>query len=231
MADTTLPEGSLPARVAALSAPARRFHLAVLHAFLTLGRAPTAVELREPARAAGGSVAALLGELVRHDVLQRETDGSIRAAYPFSGRPTLHQVQFEDGRPPFFAMCAIDALGLPFMVGQAARITTQDPADTTAITIWIEPSTGEQIWNPQETVILSDQRPTSPSIAAECCCPLMNAFASQTQAARWQQAHPEAAVRLLTQEEAVAEARTLFEYLLDDEHAHPAMPTTSVHRR
>jgi hypothetical protein len=224
MADKTLAAGSLPARVAALSAPARQFHLAVLQAFLTLGRAPTPAELRESARGAGGSVEELFGELVRRDVLLDRPDGSIRAAYPFSGGPTIHQVQFEDGRPPFFAMCAIDALGLPFMVGQAATIMTQDPMDSTPITIWIEPSTGEQIWIPQETVILADQRPKSMSSVAECCCPLINAFAGQAQAAQWRRAQPEAAVRLLTQEEAVAEARALFEHLLHDEQV--GLPAT-----
>ncbi|MGO8950422.1 MAG: organomercurial lyase [Ktedonobacterales bacterium] len=230
MADKTLPDGSLPVRVAALSAPARQFHRAVLYAFLSEGRAPTAIELREPARNAGSTVAALLGELVRQDVLQRETDGSIRAAYPFSGRPTAHQVHFDDRRS-FYAMCAIDALGLAFMTGQAAKIVTRDPTEATPITIWIKPLTGEQVWDPQETVLLADQPRASSSSAADCCCPLINAFATQAQAALWQQANPEVAVRLLTQEEAVAEARALFEHLLEGEQVGPAKPRISQHRQ
>ena len=221
MADQALPDCSLPMRVAMLSAPARQFHRALLRAFLTLGRAPTVAELREPAHDVGGSVSVFLSELVLRDVLQRDTDGSIRAAYPFSGRPTAHQVLIE-GRSPLFAMCAIDALGLPFMVGLIAKIVTHDPVDTTPITIWIEPTTGEHVWDPQETVILADQRPLSPIIVADCCCPLINAFASRAQAEAWQQAHPAAGVRLLTQAEAVGEARTLFEHLLDEAQVLPA---------
>lgn len=223
MTDQALPDRSLPNRVATLSVSARQFHRALLRAFLTLGRAPSVAELQEPAHAARGSVAALLSELVLQDVIQRDTDGTIRAAYPFSGRPTAHQVHLE-GRPPLFAMCAIDALGLPFMVGQAARIVTRDPVDATLIEIWIEPTTGEQVWHPEETVILADQRPKQPIIAADCCCPLINAFASRAQAAAWQHAHPEAAVRLLTQEAAIVEARTLFEHLLDEAEALRATP-------
>ena len=223
MADQALPTRSLHNRVALLSDPARQFHRALLRLFLTLGRAPTVAELQEPAHVADGSVAALLDELVLQDVIQRETDGTIRAAYPFSGRPTAHQVHLE-GRPPLFAMCVIDALGLPFMVGQAARIVTRDPVDATLIEIWIEPTTSEQVWHPEETVILADRRPEQPIIAADCCCPLINAFASQAQAEAWQRAHEEAAVRLLTQEAAIAEARTLFEHLLDEGEMLPVMP-------
>ncbi len=53
---------------------------------------------------------------------------------------------------------------------------------------------------------------------------IRNAFASQAQAEAWQHAHPEAAVRLLTQEAAIVEARTLFEHLLDEAEALPASP-------
>lgn len=223
MTDQMRPDRSLPVRVAKLSAPARQFHCALLRAFLTMGRAPTVTELREPAYAAGGSVDALLSELVLQDVIQRDTDGTIRAAYPFSGRPTVHQVVFED-QAPLFAMCAIDALGLPFMVGQAARILTQDPIDAIPIAIWVEPTTSQLVWSPQGAVILADQRSAMPAIVADCCCPLINAFTSRVQAEAWQHTHPEAAVRLLTQEAAVVEARTLFEHLLDAAEVLPAAP-------
>jgi hypothetical protein len=223
MLDQAHLDRSLPNRVALLSVPARQFHRALLRAFLTLGRAPTVAELQERAHTARGSVAPLLSELVLQDVIQRDVDGTIRAAYPFSGWPTGHQVHLEGG-PPLFAMCAIDALGLPFMVGQAARILTQDPIDATLITIWINPTTDEQIWHPEGTVILSDERPLPPAIVADCCCPLINAFASRAQAEAWQHAHPEAAVRLLTQEAAIVEARTLFEHLLDEAEMLSATP-------
>lgn len=209
--------------MALLSDPARQFHRALLRLFLTLRRAPTVAELQEPAHVADSSVAALLSELVLQDVIQRDIDGAIRAAYPFSSRPTEHQVHLE-GRPPLFAMCVIDALGLPFMVGQAARIVTRDPVDATLIEIWIEPTTGELVWHPEETVILADRRPEQPIIAADCCCPLINAFASQARAEGWQHAHPEASVRLLTKEAAIDEARTLFEHLLDEAEVLPATP-------
>lgn len=212
-------------RVAVLSPPAREFHRALLRAFLALGHAPTASELPEAAQDVSGGVAALLEELVSHDVIQRDPRGAIRAAYPFSATPTPHQVQVA-GYPLLYAMCAIDALGLPFMIGCPATITTHDPMDGTSIIIWVEPTTGDQIWVPNETVILADQRLEQPTIVADCCCPLINAFASYTHAERWRAAHPEAAVRLLTQEEASAEAQRLFGALFAEESLPNPQPSS-----
>jgi hypothetical protein len=50
-----------------------------------------------------------------------EDEARIISAYPFSGVPTAHQVLI-GGRNLLYAMCAIDALGIPFMLGQGARI-------------------------------------------------------------------------------------------------------------
>jgi hypothetical protein len=205
----------LAQRVAALSAPARTFHRAVLRAFLDSGRAPTLAELRPSARQVGVGLERVLAELVVHDVIQRAADGAIQVAYPFSSVPTPHQVQL-DGAPPVFAMCAIDALGLPFMVGRPATIITQDPADATFITIAVEPANSEQTWLPTTAVVLVNERPKEPVIKAECSCPFINAFASPETAERWRAAHPELAVQLMTQEGALAEARTIFGALLEE---------------
>lgn len=205
----------LAQRAAALSAPARAVHRAVLRAFLASGRAPTLAELRPTARQIGVELERVLAELVLHDVIQRAVDDAIQVAYPFSNRPTPHQVQF-DGAPPVFAMCALDALGLPFMVGRRATIRTQDPTDATRITIAIEPVSGEQRWLPETAVVLANERSKEPAIAAECACPLINAFARPATAERWRAEHPELTVRLLPQEQALAEARAIFGALLEE---------------
>ena len=202
-------------RVAALSAPARTFHRGVLRAFLDQGRAPTLAELRPVARLVGIGLERVLAELVVHDVIQRAADGTIQVAYPFSSVPTPHRVEI-DGAPPVFAMCAIDALGLPFMVGHPATIHTQDPADATPLTIAIEPISGEQRWHPATAVVLANECSAKPVIKAECSCPFINAFASPETADRWRASHPELVVKLLTQEQALLEARTIFGTLLEE---------------
>lgn len=203
-------------RVAALSAPARLFHRAVLRAFLASGRAPTLAELRPVTRLLGVGLERVLAELVVHDVVQRAADGPIQVAYPFSSRPTPHQVQIE-GVPLIFAMCAIDALGLPFMVGRSATILTQDPADATLITITVEPANSDhQTWRPTTAVVLANACGQEPVIKAECSCPFTNAFACPETAERWRADHPEVVVHLLTQEQALAEARQIFGTLLEE---------------
>ncbi|HEY7125752.1 MAG TPA: alkylmercury lyase family protein [Ktedonobacterales bacterium] len=202
-------------RVAALSAPARLFHRAVLRAFLEQGRAPTQAELRPAARLIGIGLERLLADLVVHDVIQRAADGTLQVAYPFSGVPTLHRVEIDDA-PPVFAMCAIDALGLPFMVGRPATIHTQDPTDATPLTIAIEPISGAQRWHPATTVVLANECSEEPAIKAECACPFINAFASPETADRWRAAHPELVVKLLTQEQALEDARKIFGTLLEE---------------
>ncbi len=202
-------------RVAALSTPARTFHRAVLRAFLDQGRAPTLAELRPVASLVGIGLERVLAELVVHDVIQRSADGAIQVAYPFSGVPTSHRVQF-DGALPVFAMCAIDAIGLPFMVRREATILTQDPTDSTLITIAVEPDSGEQRWLPTTAVVLANECGQEPIIKAECSCPFINAFASSDTAERWRTAHPELVVRELTQEQALLEARKIFGTLLEE---------------
>lgn len=50
--------------------------------------------------------------------------------------PTAHRVEL-DGLPAVWAMCAIDALGLPAMAGRDGRITSADPADGTPIEVTV----------------------------------------------------------------------------------------------
>lgn len=202
-------------RVAALSAPARNFHRAVLQAFLAARRAPTLAELRPVARQIGIGLERVLAELVVHDVIQRAADGTLQVAYPFSGVPTPHQVEI-DGAPPVFAMCAIDALGLPFMVGRPATIHTQDPIDATRITILVEPANGNQSWSPTTAVVLANECGQEPVIKAECACPFINAFASPETAERWHADHPELVIKLLTKEQALEDARMIFGTLLEE---------------
>jgi Pyridine nucleotide-disulphide oxidoreductase/Alkylmercury lyase len=51
----------------------------------------------------------------------------VGGGYPYSATPTRHRVRVDD-RVEVFAMCAIDALGIAFMVGEPTRVTSTDPA-------------------------------------------------------------------------------------------------------
>src|SRR5215469_3242107 len=58
-----------------------------------------------------------------------------------------------DGLPAVYAMCAIDALGLPAMARRDGIITSADPHDGTPITVTARGGTGS--WNPATAVVVA----------------------------------------------------------------------------
>jgi hypothetical protein len=112
----------------------RAVQQAVLRAFAATGSPPPVVELQAAAGAWGVSAAEVVTELASDDFLCVDEEGRITVAYPFSTAPTEHLVEIGDG-PRVWAMCAIDALGIPVMLGRDAVITSTDPASGQAIRV------------------------------------------------------------------------------------------------
>jgi len=137
---------------AALTRPARQAHLAVLAAFAETGRPPARGELERIARAGGADTGAVLAELAERDVIAFDTDGEIRAAYPFSPAPTPIQVSWEGG-PVTYAMCAIDALGISAMLGRSVTITAAEPG--TGRTIIVRADRDRARWDPPDAVVFA----------------------------------------------------------------------------
>jgi hypothetical protein len=72
----------------------------------------------------------VLAELDREDFLTLGAGGTIRAAYPFSATQTPHRVRIAGGAE-VWSMCAIDALGIPAMLGREGwgwRVLTVVPS-------------------------------------------------------------------------------------------------------
>jgi len=101
---------------AGLAAGPRAVYQAVLRAFATQGRPPEPAELESAARRHGITAGQALATLAAADVLGLDDEGRIRMAYPFSAAPTPHLVTIAGG-PLVYSMCAIDALGIPIMLG------------------------------------------------------------------------------------------------------------------
>jgi alkylmercury lyase len=139
--------------------------------------------------------------------------GMIRVAYPFSGRPTPHQVALDEG-PTVAAMCALDALGIPQMTNRDARIGSTDPSGGQPITVL---AIGEAWrWQPAATVVLVATAAGGVCGAvADYCCPHVNFHADPQHAQAYLQAHPGMTGELLGRAEAVEEARRIFGGLLD----------------
>jgi hypothetical protein len=197
-------------RQAALTAPERELHRGILRA-LAAGRRVDAAELSELAAAAGLADSAL-AVLETNDLVHMDpATGAVRIAYPFSAAPTTHRVRLSGGAE-VFAMCAIDALGIPAMTGESADIRSQDPSTGEPVEIMIEP-TGAGEWQPQEAVVVvgcTDAGGTS----AACMCPNTNFAASRASGEALLAAMPDGSGALLSLPEAIELGREIFGELL-----------------
>ena len=196
-------------RQQALPAPLRELHQVILQEFTTRGRAPARTELAPIAARLDLAVDAALADLAASDLVIPGDDGEIHVAYPFSTTPTGHQVELTGG-PTVFAMCAIDALGIPAMTGRDATITATDPANS--IPLHIDTHAGQPHARPADTVVsLATTGQGGPN--ARTCCPLIN-FHVSDQAARAYQDQAGLPGTVLTLLEATEAATHLFGPLL-----------------
>lgn len=187
----------------------RAIQQAVMRSFAATGRPPTTDELARVAAESSTTVSQVLAALHSGDFLRLDEAGCIMAAYPFSALPTRHRVT-PAGGVPVFAMCAVDALGIPAMLATDAEIvsTTPDGAEV-VVTVrggcpGAEPSTA--------VVFVGAGCDAGP--AAEVCCDHLNFFTSHADAANWAAAHPDVQGSILGVVEAGRLGRAIFGSLL-----------------
>jgi hypothetical protein len=209
-------------RIRRVSPAARAVHRAVLYGFATTGTAPDRAVLTEAA--GNADLGGLLAELHEWDVIRLDPAGAIRAAYPFSGRPTAHLVDIHGG-PTVYAMCAIDALGMSAMLGRAVTIRSAEPDTGRPITVTVH--SRRATWAPDTTVAVVGATGANVNgcppdgdagvigSAADIGCGVMNFFTDQATAAGWLSAHPEVTGEVLPHKRALRLGITLFGHLLD----------------
>ncbi|MGH3421449.1 MAG: alkylmercury lyase family protein, partial [Streptosporangiaceae bacterium] len=135
--------------------------------------------------------------------------------------PTGVRVRLANGTR-LASMCAIDALGIPAMLGCDAVIDSSD--QVSGVPIQIRSVGGVMTWDPAGTVVYyGAQRRPGPSAAV--CCRYLRFFATRASAAQFAAAHPEAEGRVLGQDEARALGEQIFRPLL----ARPASPEAPDH--
>ena len=226
-------------RSATLPRAEYRFYRALLLVFPERGGPPDHAELRRLARRFGVDLEETLARLATHDLVQRDLiTGAITAAYPFSGVPKLHRVTLltnptESARVQVYAMCALDALGIPLMLRRPAVIRSVDPltGEAVCVRIWRADATDATVggadsglpgwraaWDPVTAVVYA--RPENPAadtgnIASACRCPVTNFFTAPAQAHRWAEQHGASGDVLLAPSEALQRAERRFGGLLD----------------
>jgi alkylmercury lyase len=74
----------------------------------------------------------------RRPVVQRDPDGAVVAFSGLSLRATAHQFTVAGRR--LYAWCARDALFLPALLGQPARVRSRCPATGATVTLTVDPT-------------------------------------------------------------------------------------------
>lgn len=172
-------------RLAPVAGGLRAVQQTVLRHFAATGHSPTLEDLQAAAAAHGRTAAEVIADLAAEDFLALDDAGGIRAAYPFSTAPTAHCVRLAGG-VEVSAMCAIDALGIPDMLGTDAVITSADPV--TGGTITITSTGGHMTWQPPNAMVYVGERAcTGP--AADVTCGALNFFTSPSTADAWAREH------------------------------------------
>lgn len=183
----------------------------VITQYPVLGRAPSH---REIALALGFSrdteVQAILERLQKLDVLCLSPDSQqIQSAYPFSTVPTNHVVRFVDWpqAKAAYVMCAVDALGIPFLFQRDVEITSSCPYCARPLAI---KACNFQIVerDPVETVVWVAE--TRTECAATSICPTLNFFCSPGHVEAWRKAAAKETGAVLSLGEALFVAKGLF---------------------
>lgn len=194
---------------ASLAFPLRELHRAILSAFVDTGAAPTVAWITDKASLLGVDPDHALASLAAADLVHT-AGGSVTVAYPFSGTPTPHRVEF-DGGPATWAMCGGDALGIPLMTGRNATITSADPQ--TGEPIRIRYDNGAWTWEPDSTVMLVAAT-AGCGTAAEAACRHIHFFTRPEHAQAYLAANPALSGEVYDQAGSIEAGRIIFGSLL-----------------
>jgi mercuric ion transport protein len=178
------------------------------------GRAPTVREISQAFGLTPDDTKTILQRLQAWDMLGLEPESSlIRLAYPFSSVPTPHAVNFDQWSEakPVYAQCAIDALGLAFMLHRDLSITSSCASCAKAIAITVRDQT-IVAHSPSETVVWAGTIQEGPVEAS--ACPAINFFCSAAHVDGWLQRQPNAAGSVVSLGEALYIGKAIFEPLL-----------------
>jgi len=191
------------------------------------GRAPLAQEISQAVGLTPDETTSILEGLHEWDMLSLEPNSSlIRLAYPFSSVPTPHVVKFDQWSEakPVYAQCAIDALGMPFMLHRDLSITSScaSCAKTMAIMVRDQSIVAH---SPSDSVEWAGTIQEGP--AADSACPAINFFCSAAHVEQWLQSQPNAVGSVVSLGEALYIGKAIFEPLLATRfHADPGAAET-----
>jgi hypothetical protein len=164
----------------------RAVHHAILRGLASQGCVPSTAELAVLAGENDASAQQVLSRLHEADMIRLGASGDIESVYPFSVSPTPHRVRIASGAR-VYAMCAVDALGIPAMLDTDVVIESADPLTGPPITVTVRDGIAAAL--PQTTVVLvGAQAGSGPSV--QTCCNDLNFFGDRQTAQTLADAHP-----------------------------------------
>lgn len=188
----------------------RRVHRALIEAVIMTGIVPSVPELTDRLGTSTVAIQESLSELEAADYLALDAGGRVSCLYPLSATPTSHVVVI-DGQPRY-AMCAIDALGIPAMLGQELDIAGRCSVCRTPIALRVGPGRIVSA-TPSEAMVVARRDETEPAFAA--CCPFTVFVCGQQHAEQFVSGI--AGTHALTLPEALIQAETIFADLLAED--------------
>ena len=187
---------------------------AILKAYATSGKSPTVGDIIGLLSGLGRKeITSICRRLAEKDlVVWNEEEQRVQAAYPFSGLPTSHTVYLKAG-PQVYALCAVDALGMPVMLGQAANIVSRCAECHIPVEVGVAPS-GLGGYSPTESVVWFPLTADVCCPVAESRCPDINFFCSPDHREAWWHARGQPEGLSMTMPEAFEAGREIFGTLL-----------------
>jgi len=182
-----LPADDLLARRAALPGPVQQLHHRILESIATAGTPPTGAQLTGWAGELGIELSPALRALADAELIFADTERTtVTGGVPFAANNvSAHRVQIADG-PAVAANCAVDALGIPAMLGRDAEIHSTDPHDGQPVVATSREGTWQ--WQPESAVVFVGSNGSSGPLT-QSCCPVINFFTDEGNARAYQRQH------------------------------------------
>ncbi len=181
-----LPAVNLVSRRAALPDTIQQLHHRIPEAIATTGAAPTSAELTGWASELGIGLSPALRALADAELVFTNADATaVIAGVPFAANnASAHRVQITGG-PTVAANCAVDALGIPVMLGRDAEIHSIDPHSGESVVATSREGTWQ--WQPESAVVFVGSNGPGPLTMS--CCPVSNFFTCEDNDRAYQHLH------------------------------------------
>ncbi len=162
----------------------------ILNEFAGTGKPPAETAIVEAMKLPSiESVRKFIERLHKADILTME-GGEIISAYPFSAKETRHKVVFPDGHE-IYALCATDALGIHFMLGENIVVLSRCPECEGEMKI--EVKDGKIASSVPDGLVEFVSSGDHCGCTAKTFCPFMNFFCSKDHLEQWREKNPASA--------------------------------------